>query len=83
MLHLKNRRRIRDVNLTNVTNKQAGKDRKCTLPDRYGFKICEHLTHCAGAKDIRGTMWLFLKSTQLVHPIKLVHPWKILVHPGV
>ena len=28
-------------------------------------------------------MWLFLKSTHLVHPIKLVHPWKILVHPRV
>jgi len=28
-------------------------------------------------------MWLFLKSTHLVHPITLVHLWKIPVHPEV
>jgi len=30
-------------------------------------------------------MWLLLKSTHMVayHPITVVHPWKILVHPGV
>jgi len=67
MLHLK-KKRIRDGNLTNVTKKQAWKYRQCTLPDRYGFKICEKLTHCAGAMNIRVTMWLFLKSTHLVHP---------------
>jgi len=54
--------------VTNIINKQAGKDRQCTLPDRYGFKICEKLTHCAGVEEICGTMWLFLKSTHLVHP---------------
>jgi len=51
MLHLKKKRRIRDGHLTNVTDKQPGKDRQCT-PDRNGFKICEKLTHFAGAKDI-------------------------------
>ena len=45
--------------------------------DRCSFKICEKLTHCAGEKDICWKMWLFLKRTHLVHP------WKILVHPGV
>jgi len=52
-------------------------------PNGYDFKICEKLTHCTGAKDICETMWLFLQSTHLVQPIRLVHPWKILVHPGV
>jgi len=51
----------------------GGKRQTMHTPDRYGFKICENLTHCAGAKDVCGTMWLFLKSTYLVHPIKLVH----------
>jgi len=75
--------RIRDGHVTNIINKQAWKDGQCTLLDRCGFKICEKLTHCAGVEDICGTIWLFLKSTHLVHPITVVHPWKFLVHPGM
>jgi len=56
MLPMKEKRRMRDGHLTNITNKQAVKDRQYTHPDRYGFKICEKLTHCAGAKDICGTI---------------------------
>ena len=65
--------------------KQVGKDRQCKPPDRYGFKICEMLTQCAGAKDICGAMNCFWRAHiwyTPVNPIKLVHPWKILVHPG-
>jgi len=40
----------------------------CTPSARCGFKICEMSTHSPGAKDICGTMWLFLMSTHLVHP---------------
>jgi len=73
-----------DGHLTNITNKQARKYRKFTFSDRRGFKICEMLTHWARAKNITcETMWLFLKSTHLVNPITVVHPWKILVRPGV
>ena len=61
----------------------GGKRQTMNTPDWYGLKICEKLTHCAKPKDIYGTMWLILKSTHLVHPVKWVHPWKILVHPGV
>jgi len=72
MLHLK-KKKIRDGHLINITNKQAVKDRQCPPLDRYGFKICEKLTHCAGAKNICGIMWLFLKSTHLVHPCTSHH----------
>jgi len=54
MLHLK-KKIIRDGHLTNITTKQARKDKQCPPPDRYGFKICEKLTHCAGEQDICGT----------------------------
>ena len=67
MLPMKEKRRMRDGHLTNITNKQAVKDRQYTHPYRYGFKICEKLTQCAGAKDICGTIWLLLKSTHMVH----------------
>jgi len=37
--------------------KQTGEKRQTTPTlDRDGFKICERLTRCAGAKDICGTM---------------------------
>jgi len=79
---------MRNGHLTNITNKQAGKDRQCTLPDRYGFKICQRLTQLRWSK---GHMWdnvtvleEHTSGTPLyVHTIKFVHPWKILVHPGV
>ena len=54
LLHLKKKRRIRDGHLTNITNKQAGKDRQCAPPDRYGFKICEKLVQLRWSK---GHMW--------------------------
>ena len=83
MLHLKTKR-IRGGHLTNITNKQAGKDRQCTTHDRCGFKICEKLTLVQrtymGQCDCswRAHIW-----HTPVHLIKLVPPWKILVHPGV
>jgi len=49
MLHLK-KKRICDGHLTNITNKQAGKDRQCTPPDTYGLKICEKLTQLRWSK---------------------------------
>jgi len=55
-------------------------------PDRYGLKFCEKLTHCAGAEGHVGQCDCFWRSHiwyTPVHPIKLVHLWKILVHPGV
>ena len=45
MLPIKEKRRIRDGHLTNITNKHPGKERQCTPPNKYGFKICEKLTH--------------------------------------
>ena len=69
-----NSQRIRDGHLTNITNKQARKYRNFTFSDRYGFKICEKLTHWTRAKNIAcETVWLFLKSTHLVHPCKPHH----------
>jgi len=53
-LHLRKKRRIPDGHLTNISNKQPGKDRQCTTPDRYGFKICEKLTELRWSK---GHMW--------------------------
>jgi len=50
-------------------------------PNRFGFKICEKLTHFPGTKDICGTMWPFLKSTHLVHlciPHQAGTPWGVL-----
>jgi len=67
MLHFKKKRRIHSGHLTNVTNKQPGKDRQCTSPIDTVLKS-KKLIHFAGAKDICGTMWLFLKSTHLAHP---------------
>jgi len=46
----------------------GGKTQTMYTRNWYGVKICEKLTHCAGAKDICGTMWLIFKSTHLVHP---------------
>jgi len=54
--------------------------------DRYGLKFCEKLTHCAEAEGHVGQCDCFWRSHiwyTSVHPIKLVHLWKILVHPGV
>jgi len=63
-----------DSHLTNITNKQARKYRNFTFSDRYGFKICEKLTHWNRAKSITcETVWLFLMSTHLVHPCKPHH----------
>jgi len=70
----------------NITNIQVKIDRQCTPLDRYSIKICEKLTHCAGAEDICGTIDCFWRTHiwyTPVHPIKFVHPWKILVHPRV
>ena len=54
------------------TNRQE--NRNFTFSDRYGFKICEKLTHWNRAKNITcETVWLFLKSTHLVHPCKPHH----------
>jgi len=47
-------KRIRDGHLTNITYKQAGKDRQCIPPDRRGFKICEKLIYLRWSK---GHMW--------------------------
>jgi len=63
-----------DGHLTNITNKQAKKYKKFTFSDRHGFKICEKLTHWATTNNITcETMWLFFKSTHLVHPCKPHH----------
>jgi len=76
-----------DGHLTNITHKQVGKCKLFILPDRYGFKTCEKLTHWVRAKKIlRETMWLFLKSTDLVYLCTPHHggtPLESLVHPGV
>ena len=58
-----------DGHLTNIINKQARKYRNFTFSDRYGFKICEKLTHWTRVNNITcETVWLFLKSTHLEHP---------------
>jgi len=38
MLPMKEKRRMRDGHLINITNKQAVKDRQYTHPDRYVLK---------------------------------------------
>ena len=68
MLHLKKKRRIRDSHLTNITNKQAGKDRQCTRPTDMVLKSVKTSCCCSEAKDICETVWLLLKSTYLIHP---------------
>ena len=69
------------------TNWQGKTIHEFTLSDRYNFKICQKLTHWARAKNFRcEAMWLIFKSTHLVHlvhPITVVHPWKILLHSEV
>jgi len=75
MLHLKKKEYVMVIWPTLQINRRETTDNAHS--DRCSFKICEKLTHCAGEKDICWKMWLFLKRTHLVHP------WKILVHPGV
>jgi len=55
MFHLK-KKRIRDSHLTNITNKQAGKDRQCTLPTDMVLKSVKSSCSCDEAKDICETM---------------------------
>ena len=53
--------------------KQTG-GKQQTIHTRYGFKTRKKLTHCTRAKNIIcEAMWLFLKSTHLVHPCTPFH----------
>ena len=53
--------------MTNITNKQARTYREFTLSDRYGFKSVKSY-HTELEQRTSHVMWLFLKSTYLVHP---------------
>jgi len=65
MLPIKEKRRIRDGHLTNITKKHAGKERQCTPPNKCGFKICEKLTHDTALEQRTYRMYSLISRTFL------------------
>jgi len=56
------------------SSEQPGQDKQCT-PQIDTVSKSEKLSHFSGANDICGAMWLFLKSTHLVHPLYTPSSW--------
>ena len=74
----------RDGHLTNITNRLSRKDGQFmnSHSDRHGFKNCAKLTNWDRAKNIIWQIWLFFKSTHLVHPCTPHHSGTPLENSG-